>query len=1065
MVRIADDPLPRQLSPDVVARIHDELGHRGSKVLECLHTAAAFITQAHDDSSGLRLAESAAYNLREALDAVVADRPTPQGGVGAVVKAWRRYHLATTEPNADIVAARAELDRVLDQLEKDQERHTHRTLKLLEYIRDQTGIDPLPGEHDASLRYARLLARANSMLHDKGTVAGVAALYDDAVGWFVQLFTPPDARVDAIVALAAQPFSEHQLAQLRHLALNAHHLGLFLSRLSDPEWLSPLQDAGLIGPPRSGEPWPVTSLIGGAGSIEPSSIAAVLDRVLDESKREPVPIRQGIAREVIQCASRLGSDGHPVAKKVLARHGEDHWVQMIGFSLARAAHVEDPIQMAVAEAIVGREGRHDAAYHTRELLGLLTAGLTTANVDDRLALIGGKLRRLAEDSRMRYMAIDIAALDVDSDDLREPVLVLAQQFTATLPKLRELGVTTDRLLKQIESVPGEFGQRLHCRVLAGATDIDRSAKIEHIASRLKSETATGDDRDLIADILSTPLSGPEVKRWRAALGTPSPAEGEALGTNWPKAWRWATVLPEGVLDGWQDAIAAVTSVHGDIGTDVFDTRTSAAMAWGASPYSKDELLAMSALEAAALISHWRPDATHSWGIGARELARTLEAVVKEQPREWTDAISEVVKALREPVYVDHYFRALKDEADKTLNRATMFIDAVRLVRASRWSPTPLGSDSYDFDADWSNVDRTVIDVIGAYANKSAAFSPDDIAFAWEIASEMVRDLPGELPGLEVYEDAAQHDDPLNRAVNRPYGHALEALLALGGWEHRELGAATKKLVGELDFVLGVPGAVGAELRAVLASRRPFLEIVAADWMATHAEDLFGNSPLGVISFDQTLKWSRPTKWFYDHFHAELLAAAKRGAENAVSWLLIAYLWSESNYTFKLIVGRLAGDVPAIKSVAEELAHLVTTIDDDTEMFERGVHFIEQMLAADRGMVPASALEGVGVWAMVQEIDDKRWVSLMDQTIALTGGAIEMAIEVADRCKKAQPTAQSLRVLRLMIGHGEPWEQRHIEDTALEALRAAAKEPTPEEFRLLRTRLIERGRHEAAEIDN
>ena len=79
------------------------------------------------------------------------------------------------------------------------------------------------------------------------------------------------------------------------------------------------------------------------------------------------------------------------------------------------------------------------------------------------------------------------------------------------------------------------------------------------------------------------------------------------------------------------------------------------------------------------------------------------------------------------------------------------------------------------------------------------------------------------------------------------------------------------------------------------------------------------------------------------------------------------------------------------------------------------------------------------------------------------GVIDMASEIADRCKQAQPSGLALRLLRRLLGRGEPWEQHHIETVGVEALREAVKHEVDEEFDLLRSPLIERGRHEAADI--
>ncbi len=422
----------------------------------------------------------------------------------------------------------------------------------------------------------------------------------------------------------------------------------------------------------------------------------------------------------------------------------------------------------------------------------------------------------------------------------------------------------------------------------------------------------------------------------------------------------------------------------------------------------------------------------------------------------------MVAILREPVYVDHYFRAVADSVPDLADRASAVMAAIELVRTEQWEPTPIGRDDYDYESDWSIVDTVAFEVITAFANKNSELAAD-LDVCWARSSELVRRLPEDLPGIDIYDDASEFDDPLNRAIDRPYGKALQTVLALGGWEHRNQGAASGRLVAILDEVLPVPGAVGLELRSVLASSRPFLETVVPGWLDARADALFGPSPLGTITFDQTLKWSRPTAWFYGRYKSELIAAARRGANHSMSWLLIAYLWDELGYTFSDLVGGLAGHVPALKTAAEEIASVIQDIAPGDPILDRGLAFWVDLLDADRGVVPAETLIGAGRWTFVKAAGEERWFELLDRTLSVTGGEIDMAVEIADRCKEAQPSSRGLRMLRLMVGHGEPWEQHHIETTAVDALRAAAKQPIDEEFNMLRTRLIERGRHEAANI--
>ncbi len=611
-----DRPAPAEVPgvpPEVVARIVAELGRRSKRVIDYLRTAAVLISQAGDDGAGLRLAESAAYNLREALDAIAEGRPAPEGGVGAAIGAWKQYQVAIRAPDADVDAARAALGRMLERLEEDQERQAFKTRKLLEYIRDQTGVEPLPGENDSTVRYSRLRDRANGTLHGDGTVPAVAAMYDEVAAWLIRFFTSPDDRIRAVAALAERPYADGMVDALRELVLNSHHLGLFFSRLQDPAWLDPLHDAGLIPLPRDGEPWPVTFLVGGAGAIKPARVVAVL-------------VRSAAGR--LQAATRASTAGHRQTHpsgRVPARYRgtrtreedrhqvpNDHWVQMIAVSIAREADPTDPIQVAIADAVVANGRDSDRGYHTRKMLSRLSEGLTKDNVADRLEMVAAKIRRLAADKQMRFVVLDIAALQTEGDDLRDPVLILAQHLSAMIPVARHLGLNTADILRLVNGISGELGERIICQVLVGADDVDRSVKVSHIERRMSSETATGDDRDLIGDILAIPLSADELARWRTALGEPSPAPAavaasDALGDNWARAWRWSMVLPDEVLVNWKEAIAAVTTRHGAPTPTSLDTRIPRFMSGtGRSPHSSADLAALTVLDAAALISSWRP---------------------------------------------------------------------------------------------------------------------------------------------------------------------------------------------------------------------------------------------------------------------------------------------------------------------------------------------------------------------------------------------------------------------------------------------------------------------------
>ncbi|MFK4268799.1 hypothetical protein [Streptomyces milbemycinicus] len=177
----------------------------------------------------------------------------------------------------------------------------------------------------------------------------------------------------------------------------------------------------------------------------------------------------------------------------------------------------------------------------------------------------------------------------------------------------------------------------------------------------------------------------------------------------------------------------------------------------------------------------------------------------------------------------------------------------------------------------------------------------------------------------------------------------------------------------------------------------------------------------------------------------------------------AMLNEEDGYAIDAVIAGLHGDTDALAASANEIAFLAQSIGSDDLQLAISVEFWRTLLDADRHVVPAGAVRSSGRWALVTGLSDDVWAQLTLRTLEITGGAIDLAIEVADRCKAAHASENSIRILLLLLGKGEPWEQHHIAGVAIETLRAVAPMPVDESFQQLRTRLIELGHHEAADI--
>jgi hypothetical protein len=1061
---VPDDELVPGLPGVVVERLRTELGARAEKVLGCLRTAAALVAQAEADVSGLRLAESAAYNLREALNHVVEGQDAAEGGLRAVVGAWRRFKAQTAVPGVEAAAARDELDQVLSRVAADQSRASYYARRLVAYLQYRAGVRPLDAPGDPVSEYRELRDKASAAVHDELTLAGVEALLARTVAWFVRVFTPPDQVAEAIRVLAAQPWSgPEQIAELKRLSTDDHHLRLFFSEVTDPAWLEPLYQAGVVHLPSRQAAWPVAALLAGLGKTSPEAVVALLRRLLAETAAIAKDERAAARFELLRIATQIGHPAHGVAVEIVRQHSDVPSVLSLGVNAALRADAADSAVLGVADAVLNhfrRFGDGDR-YQAVTILDQLQAGVTVGNVADRAEMLAGKTRRLAQSDEARFVVLGIEALIAHPGEHPEPLVLFAHHLARILSKARQWCVPTSEQLEWLGEMQGEVGERLRGHALAGASDVPVTGKIAHIAGRLSSSTATAEDLALVTDILSYAPAQGDLAAWAEALGTPSPAPTDGTGQiprDWARAWRWAAVLPASVLAVWRDAIDYVSGFHGapDPQALTGDRPPRWVFSYGRSPYNAEELSARPPLETAALVAAWEPNAESEQMFGHLELARTLEEVVKANPAEWSTAPQDVVAALGQQLYIEHYFRALTEQAADIVPQASAVL-AAALAQPPAGGTQEAGQDTEEpaYREDWQKV---VLDLAKALANKDGdlAASLNDL---WERALEAVRSVPGTDIGLLF----ADHD-PLTSAINRTWGHGLQTVLALAAWEFRSRGIVRSEFEQTLNAVIGTVGSVGLEFRVILASRRPLLEAIAANWLEAHAAALFREGTLAQETFDLTVKWSQPTTWLYREFTDELFGAALRGADNAIRFIVVAALHEVEGYDLDTVINRLGKDPAVLATAAEDATFLVQDAEPDSPHLMIAIRFWTLLLDTGRAKIPAQALTGLGRWAFVGNIDDNQWAYLTARTLDLTDSRIDYPISVADRAARVRPSSTSRSILLRLLDNGEPWERHHAAVKALDMLRASITQPADDSFRRLRTRLIDLGHHEAATIN-
>ncbi|RJQ91128.1 hypothetical protein D5S19_02305 [Amycolatopsis panacis] len=1017
------------LPEEVVERIIEVLAERGKKVLACLRTADAFLRQAAEDDAGLRYAESAGYNIREALDAVVEDSEAVRDGVPSALDAWNRYlgSLGSSPEARD--AAWRPLEIEMSRLGKRRNSASSRASKLIGFLRRRTGVDALPGGADPVTEYKKLHDESSKAVHGDAALATATDLFDRAVAWFVRIFAPPESIIQAIRKLAREPYrSLEQLDRLQQIAYDEHHLRLFFAAVTDPAWLPAMLQRGLITLPEANGLWPVAALIDGLGQSHAPEVATVLEDLGGRVKTLPQGLRIPAAFELLRVALHIGPHGHGVAGTIVESYFQERNIIGLAVEVVRQAAPEAPVVKRIADVAIGTEPFDNNYYRNTVLLKQLAAGLTLDNAKTRIELLAAKLARLITPANLT-LPLDTARLTAELDEHPRIADNMAHHLARMLHRARELGVPTDDLLSWIRKVPDEAGDRLASSVLTLADDIPLGNKIAHITRRLAAPVPTGDDQDLIEAIHAAAPPPEKLVEWTDTLGTPPEPTGDDSSRppeDWYRVWRWSPLLPSEALAAWAEPIAEVTRHVGEPGTSHLGHRSP--RSWSTkeeSPYSADELASYPPLEAARTIAAWRPGTSDRWQLtSARVLARTLEQTIASDPQPWAADAVNVVEALREPIYVLHYFRALADNAQTVSTHTSAVLLAAARARSARWEPVALGSDNYEFEPDWHNVDATSVDLAAnlARCDGNLAESLDGV-WTWATTPiELAPDAEPEHPYDEM-------TDALFHAINSARGCGLRATIWLARWELRNVGAIRPQFEALLTATLGVPGAAGSEYRAILAQYRPVLENSVPEWCDANLSQLFGQDALGRNALAMTLKYSQPTASFFARFCQTLVTAARRGLPHADAWLALALV--DEVYPFDTIIRSLRGDADAVQALGNQIAFHGQHVAEDSREMASALSLWRQLIAADRRLVPGVALRSSGRWSLVTAIPDSIWAELTLASLRITAGKVDLVIEVADRCATAEVTEATLELFRLLLENDIPWERGHV------ALRARA----------------------------
>lgn len=292
------------------------------------------------------------------------------------------------------------------------------------------------------------------------------------------------------------------------------------------------------------------------------------------------------------------------------------------------------------------------------------------------------------------------------------------------------------------------------------------------------------------------------------------------------------------------------------------------------------------------------------------------------------------------------------------------------------------------------------------------------------------------------------------------------MLHLVATDFRRDGAIRDEAVDVLDEALCLDGWDGAEHRAIIAPRLPFLRHVAPEWVESREPRLLGDDApegLGQTTVELALKWGRPDGWLLERHRPAVLRAVRAGSKHALDHALVAMLREVPGYSVEGTWRALA-DMGALvlSDAGERLARLLMN-DPAQDHLDRGALFWEQTLQYPS--LSGDAFRGYGWWAEVDALDQARWERMTLLSCQRAEGSLDWCVKVAERCAHEPITPTGLGVLtRLLRGRHEPWDRSQVAEVALGALKASGGDPRLSEAReRLRAALTDLGYFGAADI--
>ena len=1055
--------MAQELEPELLEHLRVEFGSHGCRAAELLSDAHVYLVSG---APAFRLREVVAHCLREAMKEILAS--VESGKVSRwrsvsreVVDARRRYGSAVGLPEQDAEGALRELLASIDSMSRfHEEGEGVHEKRLIAVLMHRTGTAPLSAGTEPVRDYQKLLGRLDSTAHGGKARESAERLWEECSAILRRLFLTPEIRNAELERLAQveQP-TEAEVQAVLGIVSSPGHLQHFLGKVESPVWLEALGAVDVLDPPDTDGPWPSHTAVFRLSERYPAEVTAWLKGMYLSHKAKPTA-----AAHISRAAVSAGGPLLSLVLGIVKDHPEHPAIVMSALRAAEQADASSDLVEQLADVILNPSS-WNAVPFAESLLKQLSAGVNGDNYRRRIGVLVYKIRSFPENDLLMWKleyahSGSIADIRKSSRDDRAQSLLVC--LLCLLESAWEWASAGD-LLAVLGKLPDTgLRQRFRAWMLANAPDAEAGLIVDEIGHAIASRAPTGDDLPLLerADA-DCDLSACEA-RWGEALGAAPDVEqaGRAVTSgdmpdDWCRALRWVPLLPAGAVGNWAAACETLEAEHGRTSREDLARYQPDIAQVAVSPISAEELRSMDPDSVVAHVSQWRPGPA-DWLGGAREIARALESIVKENIQDWTSNPIRKVKGLRHPTYISRYLHALASAASEHQLPVGDLIDVIRLVRSRPWDVEKLADHPNDYDTDWRLTERSTVDLIRALADSEQGFAGRSDE-AWEVLASEASDRAEPSSILSI----STGPDYLASAINRPCTNALQVVLSFVAYEHRSSGAVRPEAVSLFDDGLRLSGIDGVEHRAVLVSNIGFLLHVLPEWTEANRELLFGSQApdgLGQLSVELAIQWSQPNPWLLENFPEAVRRAVGSDTERAdterpMQHMVIAMLWGCSGYSVRETVEFLKDSPELVSKSGHALGCVLDDAESDQSLVEVAADFWRTVLDTETG----PAVEGFGFLAEVAAMDAATWEELTLRTIRATDGKIGWSHGIVKRLEAAHPTATGLDLLNELVrGKLDAWESRYIAERAAAILSRAGDLRETNEYTRLHTALLERG---------